>query len=360
VQEKASPQKSAPELSYKPDDPKTYRPGIGLIACGAITKHHLTAYRNAGYNVVALCDVVEEKARKAQQTFYPDARVFTDYREVLEQDDVEVVDLAAHPDQRAGMYGEAIAAGKHILSQKPFVTDLDLGRRIVEQAEARGVKLAVNQNGRWAPHFSYMRRAIAEGLIGDVLCAHCAVSWDHNWIADTEFNKVRHIILYDFAIHWFDIISCFMGDRTARRVYASFTPSASQRAKPALLGQALIEYDGAQATLSFDGDVAYGKEDRTYVAGTAGTISSCGPDLKQQTVTLTSTEGTASPVLKGCWFPDGFHGTMAELLCAIEEQREPEHSGRNNLKSLVLCFAALASAEEHRPVEPGSVRRLPG
>ena len=55
----------------------------------------------------------------------------------------------------------AIDAGKHILSQKPFVVDLDVGEELVAQAEARGVKLAVNQNGRWAPHFSYMRQAVA-------------------------------------------------------------------------------------------------------------------------------------------------------------------------------------------------------
>ena len=70
--------------------------------------------------------------------------------------------------------------------------------------------------------------------------------------------------------------------------------------------------------------------------------------------------GIVRPKLKGSWFPDGFHGTMGELLCAIEEKREPTHSARNNLASLALCFAAVASAERGEPVVPGSVRRLPG
>ena len=86
-----------------------------------------------------------------------------DYREVFARDDIEVVDLAAHPEQRAGMFEGAIDAGKHILSQKPFVTDLDFGMRIVEKAERKGVRLAVNQNGRWAPHWSWIRQAIAAG-----------------------------------------------------------------------------------------------------------------------------------------------------------------------------------------------------
>ena len=50
---------------------------------------------------------------------------------------------------------------------------------------------------------------------------------------------------------------------------------------------------------------------------------------------------------------------MGELLCAIEADREPTHSARNNLKSLELCFAALKSADTGQPVKPGSVRALP-
>ncbi len=82
------------------------------------------------------------------------------------------------------MIEAALEAGKHVLSQKPFVLDLDFGRRMVDLADARGVKLAVNQNGRWAPHFSYMRAGDRAGLIGDAaLGCHVAVHWDHSWIA---------------------------------------------------------------------------------------------------------------------------------------------------------------------------------
>jgi len=56
----------APELPYEPDAPKTYRSPIGLIGCGGITPHHLDAYRTAGYEVVALCDIDEEKVEERQ------------------------------------------------------------------------------------------------------------------------------------------------------------------------------------------------------------------------------------------------------------------------------------------------------
>jgi len=349
----------APKLPYQPRDPKDYRPQIGLIACGGITKDHLTAYRAAGYRVAALCDPVISRAKKRKAEFYPNAEVYRDYHDLLKRDDLDMIDIAAHPPERAVMIEHALSAGKHVLSQKPFVLDLDFGGRMVELADRKGVKLAVNQNGRWAPHFSYIRHAIQAGLLGEVMAVHASVHWDHSWLEGTEFEKLRHVILYDFAVHWFDIVTCFLGDRPARRVYASTARSPVQKVRPALLAQALIEYEGAQASLVFDAHTRFGCQDRTYVAGSRGTIISTGPDLKQQTLTLYTSDGHATPELEGCWFPDGFHGTMGELLCAIEEHREPLNSGRNNLSSLALCFAAVASAERHEPVVPGTVRTMP-
>src|SRR5512132_3237523 len=114
----------APDLPYLPRDPRRYRPKIGLIACGGITAYHLKAYKAAGYDVAALCDVDESKARARQREFYPAAAVYTDYRDVLRRDDIEVLDVATHPGQRVAILKAAIRAKKHILSQKPFVTDL--------------------------------------------------------------------------------------------------------------------------------------------------------------------------------------------------------------------------------------------
>jgi predicted dehydrogenase len=355
----SAPAMPAPELPYKPQGPKSYSPAIGLIGCGAITADHLTAYRAAGYRVTALCDLDRARADQRREEFFPDAEVFTDHRALLARPEIEVVDIATHPPLRPALVEAALIAGKHVLSQKPFVLDLNVGRRLADLADERGVRLAVNQNGRWAPHFSYLRHAVAAGLLGDLAAVHFGVHWDHNWVEGTEFENVRHLILYDFAIHWFDMLTCLMGDRQPLRVYASFTRSAGQRAKPALLGQSLVEYEGAQATLAFDGDARFGAYDVSYATGTHGTIISQGPDTKRQTLTLYTAQGHAQPKLEGVWFPDAFAGPMGELLRAIEENREPSNSARNNLRSLALCFAAVASSETHEPVVPGGVEAMP-
>jgi predicted dehydrogenase len=342
-----------------PRDPESYSPGIGLIGCGAITKYHLTAYKSAGYRVVALCDVAEAAAEERRREFYPEARVFADHRKLLALDAVEVVDVTTHPEVRPPLIADALRAGKHVLSQKPFVLDLDEGERLADLADKQGVRLAVNQNGRWAPHFSWMREAVRAGLVGPVASVHCGVHWDHSWVRGTMFEKVYHLMLYDFAIHWFDFLTTIMADQRAERVFASTVRSPTQDIMPALMGQTLIEYPTAQATLAFDGHAVAGPHEHAYICGGAGSLRSFGVNSNKQTVELADPAGAYRPVLEGQWFPDGFHGTMGELLTAIEERREPTISARSNLRSLELCFAAVASAMRHEPLAPGSVRKLP-
>ena len=347
-----------PTLPYLPRDPQKYSPQIALIGCGGITSHHLTAYRAAGYRITALCDINRKNAEKRQKEFYPEAQVFTDYQDVLKLSEIEVIDVTTHPDIRPAIIEACLKAGKHVLSQKPFVLDLDEGERLADLADKSGVLLAVNQNGRWAPHFSYLREAVHAGLIGEVAGVHCGVHWDHSWVKGTEFEKVEQLILYDFAIHWFDFLTTVMGDCIPERVYASTVRSQSQSITPALLGQALIEYKNSQATLVFDGYVPSGGWDRTLISGSRGLIRSAGIELAGQKIEIVTDEGIISPKIEGTWFPDGFHGTMGELLCAIEEQRQPSNNARNNLRSLELCFAAIASSKRHEAVVPGSVRKL--
>jgi hypothetical protein len=199
LEAKAEKALKAPTLAYQPARTRRYHPPIGLIGCGGISKAHLTAYRDAGYNVVALCDLIPERAAARREEFFPDADTYTDYRELLSREDIEVVDIATHPQDREYLIPAALSARKHVLSQKPFVLDLDKGRAFAELADRQGVKLAVNQNGRWAPYFSYMRQAVNKGLIGEVMSVHLACHWNHEWIKDSHFNRVHHVVLYDFA-----------------------------------------------------------------------------------------------------------------------------------------------------------------
>jgi predicted dehydrogenase len=350
-----------PTVDYLPPKPKSYRPKIGLIGAGGISEFHLKNYRACGFDVAAIASRTRSKAEAKRDQFYPDAEVYGDHRELLKRDDIEVVDVTPHPSDRLPILRDALEAGKHVLSQKPFVLDLDDGEELVALAERKGLKLAVNQNGRWAPHFSYLRNAITDSLIGRVVSVDFSLQWDQTWIKGIpSFEKIRHMVLFDFAVHWFDITCCFMAGQTPTRVFASAVRYPEQVFQPPALGTVIVDYPEAQVRMAFNAHTKLGEEDVTTVVGTRGTLRTRGHGLNDQPRMEVHLEnGSVNVPLQGSWFESGFQGTMGELLCAIEENREPIHSARNNLKSLELCFAALHSADTGQPLRPGAVRRLP-
>jgi predicted dehydrogenase len=353
----ALPEIPAPDLPYRPPAPKAYRPRIGMIGTGGISGCHLDAYRTAGWDVAALWNRTRAKAEAKAAEYFPAARIADDWQAILDDPGIDVVDITLHPEHRTPIVEAALKAGKHVLSQKPFVTDLDVGEDLVKLADDRGLKLAVCQNGRWAPHLAYLREAAHAGLVGEVISVHSLVHWDHGWTAGTPFDEIDDLILYDFGVHRFDFLNALIGDR-AESVFATATQAAGQSNKVPLLAQALVRFGGGQASLVFDGAVPHGPRDTTVVGGTTGSLRSDGPDLGDQAVTLTTADGVARPMLEGAWFNDGFRGAMGELLCAIEDDREPLNGARDNLRSLALTFAAVESRHTGREVAVGTARRL--
>lgn len=351
---------AAPALPYQPPRPRRYRPKIALIGCGGVSAVHLRNYLQMELDVVMLCDVDRARAQQRALEFFPAAAITTDYREVLRREEIEVVDVTTHPAARVSLMQAALKARKHVLSQKPFVLDLEVGNRLAELAGQQGVRLAVNQNGRWAPHWSYLRQLVRRGTLGELATVDFTLAWDHSWIASTPFNTLWHLVLYDFAVHWFDIATVFLGGRRAKSVHATLTTGAGQPFAPPALAAVIADYGDAQARWVFNAANRFEQCDRTLLCGSQGTALSQGVNFNDQCVTFTTARGTGSPKLEGSWFTNGFQGTMGELLLAIEQNREPEHSARNNLATLELAFAALASAESGKPVTPGKVRRLAG
>jgi predicted dehydrogenase len=161
---------------------------------------------------------------------------------------------------------------------------------------------------------------------------------------------MRHVILQDFAIHWFDFLASIIGDR-ATLMFATTTRAHGQLVEPPLLAEVLVHFPGGQASLVFDGNALHGASDTTTVVGTKGTLRSTGPDLGKQVVSLHTAEGVAEPELAGRWFNDGFAGTMGALLVALETGTEPSNAARGNLASLRLSHAAIESVDSSRPVE---------
>lgn len=165
-------------------------------------------------------------------------------------------------------------------------------------------------------------------------------------------------MLYDFAIHWFDIVTCLFGERQASEAFARAERVVGQSLESPLGAHAVVRYDGGLASLVFQAHTQFDPSESVVVIGTKGTIRGVGAVCGIKELSLVTQKGRANVDLEGLWFDDGFAGAMGELLCAIEENRQPENSARGNLRSLELCFAAVASADSGHPEIPGSARDI--
>ena len=277
--------------------------------------------------------------------YYPEAAVYTDAEQLLSSG-IEVVDVATRPAERAAIIEQAVAAGCHVLSQKPFATDLATARRLVAAADAQGVKLAVNQNGRWVPHWAYARRLIATGALGAVRSVSLHFHW--YWTPSTEGLDERSaagFLLLDYGIHLFDFVHCLVGD--ARPCAVATVVSQERMLGGGLvpgLASTIIDFGESQATVSMNATAEGFFGHHTRIVAERGVISAARDTPRSQSVVVRTDTGDYSPRLEGAWMPDGFIGAMTELLAAIEEGREPEHSGRDNLASLELTLQAIAAA----------------
>lgn len=329
---------------------------IAVVGCGAIAGVHLEAYRDAGYDVVALCDVDEERAAARREEFYPEASVYTDHEELLAREEVDVVDVTTPLGPRPGIVRDCLETGHHVLSQKPFVGTLETGRDLVDLAERRGLALAVNQNGRWSPDVGYARAAIEGDAIGEPYGIYVTRCWDFSYIAGDD---IPHRLLAHYMIHWFDMVRWLLPGREATAVHARTARAPGQRPSQPIVGQSIVEFDDATVSLTFDGNARQTETHEIRLCGSKGTILSRGPDLDDRTVTLHRSNAPTIPVnTTGQWFPDAFRGTMGSLLAAIDDGRTPPHSGADNLKTLELVFGAIESARRQGRVAPGGHRGL--
>ena len=352
------------DIDFAPPVPKNTSRGIGIVGCGWIASIQLAAYRDAGYNVVALTDIIRDKAEALRDAFYPDATVYSKIESLLADDRVEVVDITTHVDVRPALVRLALNAGRHVLSQKPFVIALDEGEELCALADERDVTLAVNQNGRWAPHFAVLLAAARAGTFGAITSADFANHWPHDHIIGEKeaFATMADLILYDFGIHYFDIIATLIKAEPTR-VFAQVAPRSGQLITAPTNAQVLISFPDTLASVIFRGGEARGERGSYRVNGTDATMLHEGNWLGGSSVRVITgsadREESETIMIKEDWFGPGTTGTMGELLLSLDEHRAPSNTGRSAIKALELCFAAIESSRTGQPVIPGTVRRRP-
>ncbi|MBT2483987.1 MULTISPECIES: Gfo/Idh/MocA family protein [unclassified Microbacterium] len=345
-------------LSSRPNFPERRR-GVGIVGAGAIARTaHLPAYRGWDVPVVAVTSRTVEDAKALAADFGIET-VHESLDAMLADPRVEIVDLATGPAGRIELIAAAVAAGKHVLAQKPLVNDpSELPRlaAVLDEARARGVRVAVNQNARWAPAWRLATLLIREGRIGEVV----GVTHLHDKplppLVGTPFDDVPHMLLSDYLVHWIDITRCWLEGGRVMAVTASDhrVPGQPDGARNPWGADLRIDTStGASAAIRIVGDArARSMGCPFWIHGTEGTLRGSllvGSDH----LTLERDGDSVGFPLTGEWFTDGFAGAMGELQTAIDGQREPENSAAHVVATVRMTLAAVESAEQGgTPVHP--------
>jgi hypothetical protein len=357
------------DLDYLPQLPQNRRVPIGCIGAGFIMADcHLVAYRNAGFNPVAISSRNPERAWDVAKRHGIDT-VHDDYRKLLADEQVEVVDIAVPPDIQIDVVREAVKHAdriRGILAQKPLGVDYEQAKEIVRLCRDAGITLAVNQNMRYDQSIRACRNLLQRGDLGEPVFASIDMRAIPHWMEWQQ--RLGWVTLRIMSIHHLDTFRFLFGD--PQRVFASVRSdprTASKFDHEDGICLYILEYENGMRASAWDdvwtGPALEGSEGdigiNWRVEGTDGLAKGTigWPDYPHRTPsTLDFTTKRRpgywfQPRWEEVWFPDAFVGPMAELLCALEEDREPEINGDENLNTMALVEACYRSVREHRAVE---------
>ena len=360
------------DLEYLPQIPHNKGIPIGCIGAGFIMADcHLEAYRRAGFNPVAIASRRAKRAEEVAQR-HGLGKVYKQYEALLDDQEIEVVDIGVPPDVQLDVIRAAVKRPhiRGILAQKPLGVDYRQAVQAVRLCEASGVTLAVNQNMRYDHSIRACKDLLRRKLLGQPVLATIDMRAIPHWMPWQK--RLGWVTLRIMSIHHLDAFRFLFGEPL--RVFASVRPdprTARRFQHQDGVCLYILEYaDGLRAMSCDDvwaGPAREGAGEDSYVRwrveGKKGTArGDIGwpkyPTPTPSTIDYTTTADDGrwhSPRWPEVWFPDAFIGTMAQLLVALETNREPEISGRDNLNTMALVEACYRSAEQHRAVELAEV-----
>ena len=147
---------------------------IGIIGCGGIAngKHMPSIKAVDRADMVAFCDLIPERAEKAAKEYgTPDAKVYTDYQELLKDPTIDVVHVLTPNRSHAQLTIDALHAGKHVMCEKPMAKTAEDARRMVQAAKETGKKLTIGYQHRHKPESRFLKSVIERGDLGDIYYA---------------------------------------------------------------------------------------------------------------------------------------------------------------------------------------------
>lgn len=193
---------------------------IGIIGNGGICKGpHANAYLNdERAEIVAVCDIIKERAEYLKETNFPNAKVYTDYKELLKDKNIDAVDICTPNCLHSIIAIDAFKAGKHVFCEKPDAIDVSEAVKMKKASEDAGKVLMVMRNNRFANASIYAKKFIENGKMGEIYSGRCGwqrrrgIPGKGGWFTTKEQSGGGPLI--DLGVHMIDLAIWLMGNPT--------------------------------------------------------------------------------------------------------------------------------------------------
>ena len=328
---------------------------LGIIGAGRIGRVHTesicTQIPNARVKILASPSM--DAAREVWAKNMGVERVTRDYREILEDQEIDAVLICSATDTHSHISIEAIEAGKHVFCEKPIDHSIEKIRQVQEALEQHPVKYQVGFNRRFDHNFEAVQRAVAAGKIGDPHIIRIT-SRDPE-PPSLDYIKVSGGMFLDMTIHDFDMAR-FLAGCNAEEIYVQ----AAVMVDPAIgdagdVDTAVITMkmeNGTIVTIDNSRKAVYGYDQRVEVFGSEGMIA-VSNDTVSSAVISTADGVTGEKPLH--FFLERYMQSYAkEIQCfiqAIEQNTDTPLGILDGLEPVRMGLAARKSLEEHRPVK---------
>jgi predicted dehydrogenase len=329
---------------------------VGIVGVGSIGRMHLRAFRDLGARVAAISSRRAEHA--AQVAREEGCEATTDPEALVRRPELDLVAITSSSGSHARLAVAAIAAGKHVVIEKPMAMTAAECRQIIEAARARGVTLSVISQRRFEPVHQAVKRALDSGALGRLLLleARCPYYRSQAYYDSADWRGTVAEdggALMNQSIHSVDLLLWFGGP--AREVVGR-TATQTHRMEAEDLALALVTFgSGALGSITASTSIRPGFLPTLDVFGSEGTIRLEGASVVHWTVPGLDAPAAEGPASAGVQSPqlashEHHRAQLADVLESIDSGRAPLVTGEDGLRAVELVDGVYQSARSNRPI----------
>ena len=334
---------------------------IGIIGAGRIGKVHLESisYHVKNATVTAMADPFMNEETEKLIRSYGVSKVTKDYKDILNDTDIDAVLVCSSTDTHAAISIEAINAGKHVFCEKPVDHSIEKIQAVADALkEHPNIKFQVGFNRRFDHNFAAIRKAYDDGKIGE---AHILkITSRDPEPPNPAYIKVSGGIFLDMTIHDFDM-ACFLTDSDVEELYVN----SAVLVDPAIGEQGDVDTaiitmkmaNGALAVIDNSRKAAYGYDQRAELFGSKGMVATSNDTVSSAVISNADGVTGEKPLFFFLErYMESFSEEMRQFTEAVINDTEVPVGIHAGLQSVKIGLAARKSVDEHRPVKISEIQ----